>query len=160
MNESILFSEKQAFRQYWLWFLLLTFNGILVYTMIPYIRNHQFGHLTVPILAVILLDLLFIFARLETKITQESITVHYFPFLRNPRSYPWENIRKATVRKYNPLLGFRGWGVRYRFKGGTAYNVSGQYGLQLEFHDGKRILIGTRKPEQLNEIINQIRQQK
>jgi len=38
---------------------------------------------------------------------------------------------------------------------GKAYNVSGNRGVQLEFTDGKCLLIGSQKPEQLDSAITQ-----
>jgi hypothetical protein len=37
---------------------------------------------------------------------------------------------------------YGGWGIKYG-KMGKAYNVSGNRGVQLEFTDGKRLLIGS-----------------
>jgi hypothetical protein len=44
-------------------------------------------------------------------------------------------------------MGYGGWGIK-RGIGGLAYNVSGNQGLQLVLTDGRKILIGTQKPEQ------------
>jgi hypothetical protein len=41
-----------------------------------------------------------------------------------------------------------------------AYNISGDKGLQLEFTDNKKLLIGTNKPEELNEVLSKIGQLK
>ncbi len=43
---------------------------------------------------------------------------------------------------------YGGWGIRYGMKG-MAYNVSGNRGVQLEFETGKRLLIGSQRPEEL-----------
>jgi hypothetical protein len=39
---------------------------------------------------------------------------------------------------------------------GKAFNVSGNKGLQLEFNDGRKLLIGTSKPEELEAFLLQL----
>jgi hypothetical protein len=59
------------------------------------------------------------------------------------------------------LTEYGGWGLRLGILGkGTAFNVSGDKGLQLEFIDNKKLLIGTKKPEELTETLNKIGQLK
>jgi hypothetical protein len=93
--------------------------------------------------------------RLETKIDKEGIYVRLFPLHVNFKFFNWNDIEKAYIRKYNPILEFGGWGIRFGFKG-MAYNVSGNKGLQLEFRNGNKLLIGTNRAEELNSIVTQI----
>jgi hypothetical protein len=58
-------------------------------------------------------------------------------------------VASIEVRKYSPIKEYGGWGFRYGFKNGKAYNISGNMGLQLILKNGDRILIGTQKPEEL-----------
>ena len=54
---------------------------------------------------------------------------------------------------------YGGWGLRYGFFGkGRALNVSGNTGLQIEFNNGKRLLIGTNKPRELKEVLTKLNQ--
>jgi hypothetical protein len=53
---------------------------------------------------------------------------------------------------YSPLRDYGGWGIRRGAKG-KAYNVSGNHGVRLELSDGKRILIGSQRPEELSEAV-------
>ena len=70
-------------------------------------------------------------------------------------------LTKSFVRQYSPLTEYGGWGLRLGLFGkGTAYNVSGNKGLQLEFTDKKKLLIGTNKPDELSETLNKIGQLK
>ena len=70
-------------------------------------------------------------------------------------------ISKVYVRKYSPLADYGGWGLRFSMSGqGKAYNVSGNVGLQLEFSNGKKLLIGTRKPDELSSVLNEMGQMK
>ncbi|MES2389410.1 MAG: hypothetical protein V4543_15515, partial [Bacteroidota bacterium] len=56
---------------------------------------------------------------------------------------------KAYIRTYSPMGEYGGWGIRYGINKGWLYNVSGNMGLQLELLDGKKVLIGTRKPDEI-----------
>jgi hypothetical protein len=59
------------------------------------------------------------------------------------------------------LTEYGGWGLRLGLFGkGTAFNVSGDIGLQLEFTDDRKLLIGTNKPDELIETLNKIGQLK
>jgi TATA-box binding protein (TBP) (component of TFIID and TFIIIB) len=64
------------------------------------------------------------------------------------------------VREYAPLSEYGGWGLRYSVNHGKAYNVSGNQGVQLFFTNGKKLLIGTQKPEEITAILKQINQLK
>ncbi|MDQ1088364.1 hypothetical protein [Siphonobacter sp. SORGH_AS_1065] len=56
---------------------------------------------------------------------------------------------------------YGGWGLRLGLFGkGIAFNVSGNKGLQLEFIDHKKLLIGTNKPEELTKVLSEIGQLK
>ncbi|MBK8703741.1 MAG: hypothetical protein IPN33_08970 [Saprospiraceae bacterium] len=64
---------------------------------------------------------------------------------------------KVYVRQYKPIAEFGGWGLRYSMSGkGRALNVSGNMGLQLEFKDGKKLLIGTQKPKEIELVLTNL----
>ena len=66
---------------------------------------------------------------------------------------------KCYVREYSPIAEYGGWGLRGGFFGkGSALNVSGNKGLQLELKNNKKILIGTNKPKELSETLSKIGQ--
>lgn len=101
--------------------------------------------LTVP-LATALMMILLATIELRTVITEDGLEVKFWPFGRR-RIFKSE-IKSARVRKYSPLREFGGWGVRFG-RGGKAFNMQGNMGLQLEMQNGDKLLIGTRKPEEL-----------
>ena len=100
---------------------------------------------------------MFLNLRLETFIKNDGIHVRFFPFHIKFKHYPWESISRSYVREYSPLMEYGGWGLRMGLFGkGTAFNVSGSMGLQLEFTNSKKLLIGTNKPEELITALNKI----
>ena len=101
----------------------------------------------------------FLVQRLETEITTEGVKVRFFPIHRTFRTYKWEDISNAFVRKYSPIMEFGGWGIRFgNRRNGSAYNVSGNQGLQLEFKKGKKLLIGTQNPYEIERALKKIEQ--
>ena len=169
MNNEILFSEQQRFKQWWFWLIFLGIDTLFlvgVYKQI--IRGQQFGDkpmsnegLIIITIIVVLLTVAFALIKLETQVKHDGIYVRFFPFRISFKHYPWDSISSSFVRKYRPLVEYGGWGVRFSvFGSGTAYNVSGNIGLQLIFTNKKKLLIGTKKPDQLTEVLNKIGQLK
>lgn len=109
----------------------------------------------------LLLPILFLIFRLDTQIKKDGIYVRFFPIHVKFRHYTWGELTKIFVRRYSPLAEYGGWGLRFGLFGkGRAYNVSGDKGLQLEFTDNRKLLIGTNKPDELTEVLNEIGQLK
>jgi hypothetical protein len=103
----------------------------------------------------ILISLLFNYFHLETNLKKDGIYVRFFPFQLKFKYYNWSNIKKSYVRQYKPILEYGGWGWRMSISGkGKALSISGNHGLQLELLDDKKILIGTKRPEELTKALN------
>lgn len=142
MEHETLFTEKQRFTQWWLWLIM-----ILVVAFAFYYEESTLE------MAVALIIPIFLFVlNLETEISKEGISVRFFPFHLKNKFFAWDEIVKAEVREYSPLLEYGGWGIR-RGMSGVAYNVKGNMGLQLVLKNGKKILIGTQKAEELKQIL-------
>jgi hypothetical protein len=169
LNNEILFTESQRFKQWWLWLILLSFNGLFLFGVFKQvIEKQQFGDnpmsneglLTATVLTIII-TILFVNYRLDTKIKTDGIYVRFFPFHIKFKHYTWDKLTKSFVRQYSPLTEYGGWGLRLGlFGNGKAFNVSGDKGLQLEFTDNKKLLIGTNRPEELTETLIKIGQLK
>ncbi|HXR83427.1 MAG TPA: hypothetical protein VN722_03900 [Hanamia sp.] len=162
MNKEILFSETQRFKQWWLWIILIGVNVLMFYGVYSQvIEGHQFGdkpmnNSQILIGTGISLSVTFFILsfRLGTQIKSDGIYVRLFPLQFSYKFFPWNSLLKCYVRKYNAIAEFGGWGLRLGLFGkGTAYNISGNKGLQLEFTNGKKLLIGTQKTEELTEVI-------
>ena len=167
MENEILFSENQRFSQWWLWILLIGINCITVYGIIQQVifgkpfgdRPGSDAELFIPAAIAGLILILFIFLKLETRITKDGVYVRFRPFHSSFRHYSFASLSKSFVRKYSPILEYGGWGLRYGFAGkGSALNVSGNKGLQLITIDGKKMLIGTRRPDEITETLTKLNQ--
>ena len=161
--KKILFQESQQFSQLWLWALLGTMTLAVLWGIFQQaVLGKPFGDNPMPtpgLFVLLLLPLgilaLFSYMRLITIIDDSGISIRFVPF--DKRFIPWSDIDKAYVRTYSPLLEYGGWGIRFSLKGRSmAYNVSGNKGLQLELKDGRKVLIGTRKAEELEQVLKAV----
>lgn len=166
MDDEILFSETQKFKQWWVWMILIAVNVLMLYAVFAQVTSGQtFGdkpasnsQILTGAAISLLITILVLSFRLDTQIKQDGIYVRLFPLQFSYRFYPWNSLIKCYVRTYNPIAEYGGWGLRLGLFGkGTAYNISGNQGLQLEFTNGKKLLIGTQKPQELSEVIKRLR---
>ena len=160
-DADILFRETQRFRQIWIWALLIAISGLIIYAMVQQlVLGRAFGSNPAPDLVLIVLGIIFglgfpiffYFLHLTTEVRQEGLYYRFSPFHLNFRRIALEDLARYEVRTYNPVKEYGGWGIRYG-GGGLAYNVSGNRGVQLELVSGKRILIGSQRPEELAEAL-------
>lgn len=152
------FKEQQSFRQKWLWILLIGLTVLFVFAVVksnleqPEQAIHYFL-ISIPFLLLFL----FVFLRLDTKIDKNGIFYKWHPFSLKNKHIKWDEIDRIFVRKYAPLTEYGGWGVRYNFKG-WAHNVSGNTGIQIILKSGKRILIGTQKPDKVEQVLEELKE--
>jgi hypothetical protein len=167
MPHGDLFIEEQKFRKMYLWIILITVNAfqlIVIFQLvffgeisgeIPGTRGRLIIFLQSTL--VFLITLLMWNLRLDTAIREDGIYYRYFPFQRKFKKILWSDISKCYVRRYNPIMEYGGWGLRLGLFGkGQAFNVAGNMGLQLVFNNGKRFLIGTQKPDELDESLKKL----
>jgi len=125
-----------------------TVNQLLLYRPI--------GNRPMPDIALVIfwfffgigLPALFFFCKLVTEVRDDGIYIRFFPFHWTFRRIAFTEVKQYEVRTYRPIREFGGWGIRYGCKG-KAYNVSGDRGVQIEFFNGNRLLIGSQRAEEL-----------
>jgi hypothetical protein len=140
----MIFEEKQQFRQWWLWVIILAVAVVEIVVLINKPNGISSIDLIISPGAILLIAILFFFVlRLETKIDESGIYYRFFPFHIKTRFKSWDEIEYAYVRQYEPISEFGGWGIRLTFGNGIALNVSGNTGLQVKYKNGKKILLGT-----------------
>jgi hypothetical protein len=158
-----LFTEKQKFRQIWLMIIVLAITLLMFWGFVQQIiLGIPFGDKPAPdwMMYIIVLFPLVIFGffyslTLHTRVDKNGIAFKFFPVHRKARQINWESVDQVFVRKYRPMAEYGGWGFR-RGRGGFAYNTSGNMGLQIVLKDGKKILIGTRKPDELKRTLEKL----
>lgn len=153
------FKEQQRFTQLWLIVL------IIISCIIPFIvliREYQKDKMSNQelIISLFLISLasgvLFLF-QLKTRIDEKGIHYQFFPFHFSFKLITWQEIEKAHLRTYDPIGEYGGWGLKggalWNKSKGKAINVSGDIGIQLELKSGKKLLIGTQKETQANQVL-------
>lgn len=159
------FIEEQKVRQPWIYFLLIAVFGLWMWQLVQQvIMGIPFGTNPAPdamilVIGVIPLGafaLIFSF-KLETVVTKDSFQYRMWPLQKKMREIKPGEIAHWEVKKYNPLRDYGGWGIRIGWGNkGMAYNVSGNMGAYFELKNGKKVLIGTRKPEELRSSIRKM----
>ena len=156
-----IFKEEQRFNQLWLILLILVSVlvplGIILGMYIKDPTSFSVEEL-VLILGITMLapGIIFLF-KLYTRVDEKGIHYKFFPFHWSYKIVEWHDVKKAYVRKYDAISEYGGWG----FKGGAlwnkskgkAINVSGDVGVQLELKNGKKLLIGTQKRKEVENVL-------
>ncbi|MBS1689906.1 MAG: hypothetical protein JSS96_14350, partial [Bacteroidetes bacterium] len=148
------------------WLVLFMVIGVFVWGIVQQtIFKIPFG--SKPVSSLVLLSMLIIpvgiaglifSMEFKTRINNEGIYCSFRPFELKGKMIEWEDIDKVYLREYSAMREFAGWGLKYGGRMyGWAYTVGGCHGLQLQLKDGKKVLLGTHKPEQLQEILTQLR---
>ncbi len=137
------FEETQPFDQVWLW-VLMGFEMILI-LIVLLASGVSFLEMVLPIGVVGLVLGLLSSIRLHTRIDEDGIHFRMRPFHFRWQTIPWDEIEQVYVRKYSPIREYGGWGIRFG-RHGKAFNVKGNYGIQIVRKNGKKLLIGTQAP--------------
>jgi hypothetical protein len=164
MGAKLHFSERQRFRQFWLWLSVGLIDALVGYACISQLAfGKPFGPKPASDPTLVLLGCLVLLltaalysVSLETDIGPDGVSVRFPPFIWRRRKYPWKKISAAYVTEYRPIQDFGGWGIKWGTNG-TAFSISGKFGIQLVFKDGSKLLIGTAKPEEAEAMLERIK---
>lgn len=149
------FQEEQKFNQLVVIIPLIALSGLAVVWFIMQIGlgqsigNNPISDIGMIILCITLwaVTAMILAIRLRTRIDESGIAMHFFPFVK--RKWRWADVKSAEVLDYG-FVG--GWGIRLWTAYGTVYNIRGSKGLALQLDNGKKVLIGTQKPEELKAV--------
>lgn len=161
------FKEVQRFRVWWAWLAVAALNILFIYAIVQQVVLGQpFGTKPAPDVVLIIIELfflaLFIFLvsiKLKTRINHNGIYYRFIPFHLRERLIEWHELKDAYMREYNSFQEYGGWGIRIGSpKTGRAINTSESCnrGLQLQFNDGRFLLIGTKSPEEIQKILDAV----
>lgn len=158
MSDTILFEEEQRFNQKFLWGFLVIINLALFVSCIVILffnnennLNVLFGFLP-AIVILVAVTYLIAKSKLVTQIRENGIYVKFYPFHLSFKKYSWEDINELYLRKYKPLTEYGGWGLKLG-PSGSAYNVSGNVGIQLVLKNNSKVLIGTNTPDNVIDVL-------
>lgn len=154
-----IFKEEQRFTQTWVITLMV------ISTIVPLVligKEYASGEMEITEFIGVLCLLIFatsfiFFFKLTTRIDDIGIHYQFFPFHLRLKTIKWQELSKIHVRKYDPISEYGGWGYHktlWNKKKGKAINVSGDLGIQLEFKNGKKLLIGTRQETSIKRVLD------
>ena len=101
----------------------------------------------ISLVIMLVVLMLFILLKLKTTVSPEYIKISFFPLFS--KKWNWSDITSAEIVTY----GFVGYGVRLSLTYGTVYNIKGDQGLAIHLKNGKKIMIGTQKSNELAQLI-------
>lgn len=156
--DNYIFSEIQKFTNTWVGYIVLPLgfttvvlsNAALIFQITDStVHNSDLYINFILSLAVSVLIIGIIwYARLEVYLNNDGINYRFLPFIFNFKNIKLAEIETYNIRKYSPIFEYGGWGFRYAFRNGWAFNVSGNMGMQIVKKGNKRILFGTQKPNE------------
>lgn len=171
--ERLIYKEEQSFRQSiipWIMLasilLMLGVFGVGFYQQLylgkPYgdepMSNN--GLIWSSILSFVLVSVVFVFilgGNLVTEIWSDGIRYKFTPLIRKIRYISIADISSVEVAKYNPILEFGGWGLRKRFFARkTAYNIKGRIGIRVVLKNGRQVMFGTQKQDEMKRAVDKM----
>lgn len=167
-----LFNEVQRFRQAWLWLLVgapMVFTiGLFAWGLYEQlVLGKPFGdkpmtdkQLILTSLGVIIIGggalALLIVCKLIVQVRLDGLYVQFKPFHLRPHLIPLQNVDRHEAVTYRPILEYGGWGIRWQLRG-KAYNISGNRGVRLHYNNGRHLLIGSQRADELAAAITRLR---
>lgn len=162
MKGRILFKEEQGFVGTFSWYLMIIVSVLSIVPLVVLLSMNKLpladgmAGLAVLIGVMGLILALLLVSRLYVSIDASAIYYRFPPFVAKEKTLSMQDIATMEVRKVRPLWEYGGYGYRVRLRSGTGLIVAGSYGLQLTLQNGKRLLIGTQKPEELKRALEKM----
>jgi hypothetical protein len=151
-DEPVAFEEVQAMDQLWIWVLMgLEFVIMIIALLTAATPIWTFAVcLGIMTMTMALLGSI----KLYTRMDMQGVHFRMSPFHFKEKTILWDEIDQIYVRKYSPIMEYGGWGIRVSLGRGTAYNIKGNYGIQIKKKNGKEILLGTQSPDEAARHLN------
>ena len=152
---NVLFREVQRFHQPWLWVLIVVSVLATIGLFGEPWGDRPMSDTALAILFGIGILALFASIRLITEVRQDGLYIRFVPFHLSFRRIAPEGLEGFEPLTYRPILNYGGWGIKWG-RGGIAYNVSGNRGVRLNYTNGKHILIGSQRADELAQAIGTV----
>jgi hypothetical protein len=98
-------------------------------------------------LGAVAIPLVTAFMRLVVEVEAPVLRIRLWPF--PARTIPLSEIAEAKAETYRPLREFGGWGLRFARGGKRAYSMRGNRGVRLRLRDGRVVMVGSQRAEEL-----------
>lgn len=169
-EKDLIFREVQTFSS-WLRIVLVVLMAVSVVifaiALWETITEPESPDILVPVLLTIVamaipiaVTILFFILKLETEVRSDGLYVRFYPLHIRYKKFTPQDLAEHYSRTYKPIREYGGWGIRCSFTGkGKAYNVSSNKGVQLVLTNGKKLLIGSQKPDEIVAAIDKMLKQ-
>jgi hypothetical protein len=163
-------SDRPAFREVqWIrrvWWVMLLAGGIASLTWYSFWQQILLGRpvgtnpgpdwaiAVIWLLFGVGLPLLLLTMRLIVEVYPDYVSVRYVPLLR--RRILTAEIAHCRAQSYRPIVEYGGWGIRGWSRRRVAYNVRGNRGVELELRDGRRVMIGSQRADELEAALGAV----
>lgn len=154
------FNEEQRIKK---WIFIPLLLPLFIVTLVTYkkeetlsLDSDAFWGLLVTGLIVLTVLVFIVSMKLTTKIDEGGIYYQFFPIHFSRKFISWHDIKEVEVISYDSITQFGGYGYRVQFFGknkGIVMNLSGNDGLKIIPKNGKKLILGTLKVEELKKII-------
>jgi len=168
-----LFAEDQYMRQVWLMVLLygtaVLFSGLVLYSgYVQFVLGKPFGNRPLSntglviadaflIVTGVILPIMVLRVQLMVRLDSAGLTLHYWPLTRR-KDFPLHHIIAWEAQDYRPFRDYGGWGIRYSLtKKQWAYTVTSSRGVLLTLADGKKIMIGSERADELAAALTRVK---
>ncbi|RDV81709.1 DUF6141 family protein [Ammonifex thiophilus] len=143
----------------WLLLLLLFLAAVFWIMMLQFfVLSHDPPEYVTPVLWLVfgvIFPLVLGTAYLETVVQEGALYFRYFPYHLSYRCIPFSRLAKSRVRIFDPFGELGRWGIWWWGADGVAYTVTGNQGVELFLTDGKVVLLGSQRPEELQQVLEQ-----
>jgi hypothetical protein len=159
LDESVVYREEQQLESPLMWIVVLLIAGLqwvltiqhFWYGYYPQIGNVEMAMLW--LLLGVLLPLVLFSIRLRVTVRRDGVYVQLWPLQQVPHRVPLHVIERYDVRRYRPVDEFGDYAFRdLAFQ--RVYNLQGNEGVALELTDGRRLLVGARRPDDLLDALD------
>ncbi|MDO4229199.1 MAG: hypothetical protein Q4C98_05235 [Capnocytophaga sp.] len=155
MEKKEIYFEKQKMIPTWgviliVIFLICLALGIYrqLFMDIPF-GNSPMSNVGLVSFGIIVLIFVYFFVKINLilRIENQAITIHFSPIYKVKILF--DDIKQIKIITYSAM----GIGIRISVKYGTIYRVGGNKGLFIELKNGNKILIGTKKENELRDVL-------
>lgn len=162
-KRKIEFYEVQRKKPHWLSVLLILINILLISSNIIrfYIENQTYNSIEFYIsiggtVFFLFLTIFFLISSLLTYVDGSGIYVRFIPLQRRYKFFAWDDVEKMYFRKFRLFSEFGLGGLTSSLNPDGSYTMSGNIGIQLILKNGRKVFIGTNRPDELRDVLVQL----
>jgi len=147
------------------WWIVLLIGGLTIWTWYGFYQQIVLGNPVgnkpasdigmwfITIGMGIIFPVGFAMMKLVVEVRFDRLYIRFFPF--TTREIMFDEITDFQARLYAPIREYGGWGIRgFSTKSHKmAYNTKGNWGVDVELTDGRTVLIGSQKANELEDAL-------